>query len=203
MKIYLSPSTQENNVGVNAYGTEEQRMNQETDILVTQLRGYGHTIKRNLPTMTLTQVVEDSNSFNPDLHVAIHSNANDGKSRGCLVFCHRFNSIGEKYARAIYKYLSAITPSSDLGVIEGVNYFGVNKPLYETAWTNAPAVLIEIAFHDNPDDENWIINNMSAIATAITNGINEVAGIMPIDNFKEKYEAIVTAIKDVIKLYGG
>ena len=33
--IYLSPSTQENNVGAGSYGTEEQRMNQIMDLSKT------------------------------------------------------------------------------------------------------------------------------------------------------------------------
>lgn len=34
MRIYVSPSAQENNLGVNGYGTEEQRMNAITNYLV-------------------------------------------------------------------------------------------------------------------------------------------------------------------------
>ena len=44
--------------------------------------------------------------------------------------------------------------------------------LYEIIRTNAPAVLLEVAFHDNPEDAEWIINNESQIAQAIVSGIN-------------------------------
>ena len=44
--------------------------------------------------------------------------------------------------------------------------------LYEIIRTNAPAVLLEVAFHDNKDDANWIINNEAEIAQAVVNGIN-------------------------------
>lgn len=37
--------------------------------------------------------------------------------------------------------------------------------------TDTPATLIEIAFHDNEDDVDWMLNNMSAIAKAIYKGI--------------------------------
>ena len=44
--------------------------------------------------------------------------------------------------------------------------------LYEIIRTNAPAVLLEVAFHDNPEDATWIINNEEQIAEAIVTGIN-------------------------------
>lgn len=46
------------------------------------------------------------------------------------------------------------------------------KSLYEIINTFAPAVLLEIAFHDNQDDVNWILKNEEEIANAIVKGIN-------------------------------
>jgi N-acetylmuramoyl-L-alanine amidase len=177
MKIYLSPSTQENNIGKGEYGTEEKRMNQLTDIIEVRLKRYGHEIFRNTPTMTLKQAVADSNKHNPDIHVAIHSNASTGKARGAVVFCYKFGGKGEKLARAIYNELEKVTPTKDLGVRESNNHFGIGKPLYETAYTHAPAALIEVDFHDNPEGAKWILENMNEIATAIVTGINNYAGV--------------------------
>jgi N-acetylmuramoyl-L-alanine amidase len=39
--------------------------------------------------------VADSNVKKTDIHFAIHSNANEGKTRGGEVFCHRFGGEGE------------------------------------------------------------------------------------------------------------
>jgi len=33
--------------------------------------------------------------------------------------------------------------------------------------------LIEVAYHDNPEDENWITGNIDAIASAIASAVNE------------------------------
>jgi N-acetylmuramoyl-L-alanine amidase len=205
MKIYISPSLQEKNMGVGSYGTEEKRMNQLADVLISLLTQSGYTTFRNKPEMTLAQAVADSNAKNVDLHIALHSNAFNGLSRGCLVFCHKFGSIGEKYARNIYRYLEPLTPSTDLGVKEGCNYFGTGKPLYETAYTNAPAILIEVAFHDNLNDANWIINNMVPIATAIVNGINVITGFSSSStiDYKSKYDNLVTELNKMIQKYGG
>lgn len=175
--IYLSPSTQENNIGVGAYGNEEQRMNEVGDILQKHLLRHGITVFRNKPDMTLGQVVFDSNSKNPDVHFAIHSNAHQGKSRGCEVYCHRFGGDGERLARLIYEKIEPLTPSPDRGVKEAHSHFGVGKPLYELAYTRATAALVEIAFHDNPDDVAWILANSESIGIALTKGVLEYFGV--------------------------
>ncbi len=169
--IYLSPSTQEKNIGVGNYGTEEKRMNQVADVTERVLRQHGLVVYRNKPEMTLAQVVTDSNSKKPDIHFAIHSNAGSGNNRGCEVYCHKFGGSGEKLARAVYSEIEPNTPSSDRGVKEGCNHYGKGKPLYELAYTAAPAALIEIAYHDNKDDAVWIINNIEVIGTVIAKGI--------------------------------
>ena len=72
--VYLSPSTQENNKGVGSYGTEEKRMNEISDVVEKVLKAHGIKVYRNKPSMSLSQVVMDSNSKKPDIHFAIHSN---------------------------------------------------------------------------------------------------------------------------------
>lgn len=191
MKIYLSPSTQEHNVGTGAYGTEEKQMNLIATIVEMQLKNYGHVVYRNTPAMSLAQIVTDSNEKMPDIHISIHSNAGNKLARGAEIFCHKFGSDGERLAICIYKYLEPITPSRDRGIKEGVNRFGLNKPLYETAYTDAPSVIIEVAFHDNKDDALWIAQNTPAIADAIVKGINDYSGTLkltppPTSNWKKE-----------------
>ena len=159
--IYLSPSTQENNKGAGNYGTEEKRMNEIADITEKELKRHGVTVYRNSPNMSLTQVVADSNSKKPDLHFAIHSNAGGG--RGCEVFCYKFGSTGEAFAKSIYNNLSALTPTKDRGVFQGYNYYGTGKHMYEVTYTNCPSALVEVDFHDSADGAKWIIDNIERI----------------------------------------
>jgi hypothetical protein len=54
------------------------------------------------------------------------------------------------------------------------------KQLYKNiqqAYTDAVAALIEVAFHDNPEDANFIINNTQQIAEAIAHGICDYVGV--------------------------
>jgi len=196
MKIYLSPSLQEKNIGVEGYGTEEKRMNELADYVQQFLVNYGYEIFRNIPSMTLEEVVAESNRVKPNLHLALHSNAFNGKARGCEIFCYSKESKGYKIAQEVYKYLEPLTPTADRGI--------KTNTLYETYTTTAPAILIEIAFHDNKDDALFIMNNMKAIALSIVNGINDYFGVDNVPNdYKQKYENLLKDIKALIKIYEG
>ncbi len=167
--IFLSPSTQEFNVGVGDYGTEEYRMNRIADIVEDLLKKQGYTVYRNDPNEKLSAAVKKSNEIGPDIHVALHSNAS-GKgfdAQGPEIFANRPNTPGDRLANAIYDEIMEIYPYKDKG--RGVLF---TSTLYEIIRTNAPAVLLEVAFHDNVDDANWIINNENEIAQAVVNGIN-------------------------------
>jgi len=175
--VYLSPSTQENNIGVGCYGTEEKVMNEVCNVVEKILKKHKVTTYRNKPTMTLKQVVADSNSKKPGIHVALHSNAYNKVSRGCEVFCWKSGVEGEKLAKLLYKYVAAITPSADRGVKYAYNFYGPGKHIYEVANTTAPASLIEIAFHDNIQDVTWILANIEKIGIAIAKAILEYLGV--------------------------
>jgi hypothetical protein len=85
IRDYISPSTQEHNIYA-CGGTEEYYANLIGDVVVSELKRHGIEIYRNKPTMTLQEVVRDSNSKKPTIHFAIHSNAGGGgKARGCEV----------------------------------------------------------------------------------------------------------------------
>ena len=72
--IYLSPSTQENNLYVSG-GSEEYWMNRLADAMVPYLDASGIRYTRNTPDMTAASSIAASNRGNYDLHLALHSNA--------------------------------------------------------------------------------------------------------------------------------
>jgi N-acetylmuramoyl-L-alanine amidase len=167
--IYLSPSAQEYNIGYGDFGSEEYRMNRIADIVEKLLKEQGYTVYRNDPNERLSQIVRESNEINPDIHVALHSNASgEGFSaQGPEIFANRPNTPGDRLANQIYNEIMQVYPDPTKG--RGVLY---TSSLYEIIRTNAPAVLLEVAFHDNPEDAQWIIDNESQIAQAIVSGIN-------------------------------
>jgi N-acetylmuramoyl-L-alanine amidase len=66
--------------------------------------------------------------------------------------------------------VTKITPANDRGVKQG-NW------LYEIKHTKAPAALVEVSFHDNPEDAAWIKASCDAIAEAIAKGVCKYFGV--------------------------
>lgn len=167
--IYLSPSTQEGNIGVLNYGSEEYRMNEIADLIEVKLKDKGYIVYRNKEEYTLRQIIDESNELKPDIHVAIHSNAFlDGSVSGPEVFVNGPNTRGEILAKLIYEEILNVYYDKSLG--RGVKY---TEELNEVTDVNATSVLVEIAFHDNIADANWIIENKNKIADAIVEGIEK------------------------------
>src|SRR3990172_9434772 len=110
-RIYISPSSQESNVGIGAFGTEEAEMNKIADDLMPLLTNDGRfEVKRNTPGMDVYEMAEDSNSFKADIHVAIHSNAGGGEGTEVYAFGPETNS--ERLAQALYKQVAPLSPGA-------------------------------------------------------------------------------------------
>ncbi len=182
--VYISPSVQDWNVGFGNYGTEEERMNLIADVLDYELKRHGLSTARNSPDMTLQQVVADSNRVDPTVHVALHSNAANGQARGAEVYAHRFGGAGETLARDVYARIEEIAPAPGLGVKEGYSTFG-GQGMYELKRTTAPAILAEVAFHDNPEDAQFIIDNIYELGQAVAKGVLDYFGIEYVEDTPE------------------
>ena len=187
MRIYISPSTQEKNI--TALGnTEENIMHKVADELVPLLKSAGLEVFKGEKTDTLAQMVRQSNLLNVACHVAIHSNAHDGKTRGCEIFHFPNSAKGKKLAESIYKYIEPLTPTKDRGIKTSNVY-------YELKETNSPAVIVEVDFHDNYEGAKWIEANIFPIAEAIAKGICDYCGV----SYKnDPYKAAVEQIKRIV-----
>ena len=82
-------------------------------------------------------------------------------------YANRKETPGARLAQDIYDQIIDIYPDPSKG--RGVLF---TNSLYEVINTLAPAVLLEVAFHDNEEDASWIIQNENIIAQAIVDGIN-------------------------------
>ena len=152
--IYLSPSIQPYNKYLTE-GDEQYWMNRIADDMVPMLEQNGIKVVRNTP--------------NYDLHLALHSNAGPsnlaGKLRGPDVYYYPYSASGKRAAELIADELRKIYPDPDL-----VSTVATTR-LAEITKTSAPAVLVEIAYHDNAEDEAWIKNNITVIAEALTRAV--------------------------------
>lgn len=168
-RIYISPSSQESNVGIGAYGTEEAEMNKIADALMPLLTNDGRfEIKRNAPSMDVYEMAEDSNQFKADIHVAIHSNAGGGEGTEVYAFGPATNS--ERLAQALYKQVAPLSPGADRGLKFNPELVEVGNSVHATS------ALIEVGFHDNALDSEWIVQSTSVIGAALYRGICDYYG---------------------------
>ena len=172
--IYLSPSTQEWNPYVDG-GNEEYYMNLIADAMEPYLRANGIQFVRNTPDMTAASSIPASNAANYDLHVALHSNAapagREGQVRGSEVYYAAVSRNGKRAADIIANNLKLIYPDPNRVRALTTNNLG------EVTKTKAPAVLFEFAYHDNPEDAQWIRDNIDEIAQNVVLSLTEYFGI--------------------------
>lgn len=170
--LFLSPSTQEFNPFIDG-GNEEYYMNLIADAMEPYLYASGINFVRNSPTDNVRQVIAQSNNGNYDLHLAIHSNASPesvkGQNTGADIYYYptsvngkRFAEILAKNYRTIYPRSVEIIPTTSLG---------------EVRQTKAPSVLIEVAYHDNRQDAQWIRDNIGNIARVLAQSVAEYFGV--------------------------
>ena len=171
--IYLSPSTQENNLYVNG-GTEEEWMNRLADAMEPYLTASGIRYSRNTPDMTAASSIRASNAGNYDLHLAStpmpprRAVRSDPWNSGVL--------------------LSRLCPGATGGHIGGgwaENPLSTAQPVRAEPTTSvgevrrvrAPSVFLELGYHDNADDAAWIKNNLEAVARNIVLSLTEYFGV--------------------------
>ncbi len=172
--IYLSPSTQENNLYVSG-GSEEEWMNRLADAMVPYLDASGIQYVRNTPDMTAASSIRASNAGNYDLHLALHSNAANpsryGQVRGILVFYYPGSANGKRAAEIVADNLKAIYPLPNRVRTEATTAIG------EVRQPRAPSVFLELGYHDNADDAAWIKGNLDEIARNLVLSLTEYFGI--------------------------
>lgn len=172
--VFLSPSLQEFNPFVGG-GNEEYYMNLIADAMEPYLQRSGIEFDRNSPSQTLSQAIAQSNSKNYDLHFAIHSNASPesskGKTRGAQFYYYPTSSKGKRFADILAENYSDVYPLNDK--IQTLS----TTSLAEVKRTKAPAVLAEVAYHDNVEDADFIRENIDNIARNLSESIAQYLGV--------------------------
>lgn len=173
-RVYLSPSLQEYNTYING-GTEEEITNEIADAMEPYLMASGIEFVRNRPEMTLGEAITDSNSGDFDFHLAIHSNAAPESMAGALtgpdVYYYASSPYGKEMAEIIADEFRTIYPNPDK--VDAVP----TVTLRELRRTNVPSALVEVAYHDNPDDAAWIKENIRLIAEALSRSLTRYFNI--------------------------
>lgn len=168
--LFLSPSTQEYNPYVGG-GNEEYYMNLIADAMEPYLVSSGIRYTRNDREKDAAAAIEASNRGNYDFHLALHSNAAPegltGELRGIDVYYYPTSPGGQRFAYIAAENLQLIYPLPSRVRVRTSTSIG------ELRRTKAPAAFLEIGYHDNQADANWIRNNIQLIARNLVMSLTE------------------------------
>ena len=175
-ELFLSPSTQEFNIYYDGSGSEEYYMNLIANAMEPYLVASGITFTRNDPSGTVGDSVRQSNAGNYGLHLALHSNASGtANQQGTDVYYYATSTRGKAAAELFVKNLKDVYP--DPAKVRALP----TTSLYELRYTRNPSILVEIAYHDNAADAEWIKNNIQAIARNLSLSVAEYFGVPLVD----------------------
>ena len=173
--IYLSPSMQPYDLYPNG-GDEQYWMNKIADAMVPLLEDCGVACRRNTPNTSTSAAIRESNASGCSLHLVLHSKSAppemEGKIKGPVVYYYEYSRSGKQAADLFAENLRKVYPEPDLLNVAPAT------DLAELSRTDAPAVLVELAYHDNPQDEVWITANTDSIARSLARSAAEFLGVI-------------------------
>lgn len=124
-----------------------------------------------LQSDSLYEICETANSSDADIFVSIHCNAADAEeANGTETWACAGSSNGSTLAGCIQSQIVNALGTTDRGV--KIATPGVNG-LYVLTNTDMPAVLVELGFISNSDDEKILANNQDALARALARGVTD------------------------------
>lgn len=159
-RVFLSPSVQKYNPYING-GNEAFFMNLLTDAMIPYLTFLGITVKRSMPGQSLREAISYSNEEPYALHLALHTTAAPchiaGLERGAEVYYFASSPNGKRAADIFAGHYQKVYP-----VYKRVKIIP-SSSLLELRETTATAILIQLAYHDNKEDADWLCSHMEEI----------------------------------------
>lgn len=187
--VYLSPSTQEFNHYATE-GNEELYMNVLADKIEPYLRSSGIKYVRNDRNKPVSNAIAESNANYYDIHLALHTNAGGenfaGRLRGIDVYYDPDSVDSRRLATIIANNLQYIYPLENKSRALPTDYLG------EVLRTRAVAVLCELGYHDNLEDERWLKESLNQIARSIAQSICDYFGIPLVEPSRTFKGTVVT-----------
>lgn len=168
MAVFLSPSTQENNLyACDDTISEEKAMWMIGRQVKEMLEEDGYQVYICGEDDEVPWKVKQGNRLKCGAYVAIHSNSSgengDGEGTECY---YNSNITGSKaLAESIYNRVAEVTPTRDRGIKDETQ-----RDLYEILNNISPCCLLEVEFHDKAKTSSWILNHIEDLAQAITEG---------------------------------
>ena len=165
-KIYISPSNQTANVYATGNTNEQVQCKKIASACADFLKRANFDVKCTY-NMSMEKRVQESNEFNADIHLCIHTNATakHNVTGGTQVYVYKLDGERKKCAEAVFNQLAPITVGSSAEKI-------IAKPeFYEVKKAEGLTVYVEAEFHDTRTGSDFIIKNTTEIGEAIAKGI--------------------------------
>lgn len=171
-KIYFSPSDQTRNTYAAGNTNEAAQCRQIALNAVEAAKRCGFEALTDAASggdAAMDKRIQQSNDWGADVHIPIHTNAFNGQVQGTRLFCFSIPGDGYNICKAIMDSLAPITPGSSDNI--------TTARFAEILQADAPTVYIEVAFHDNKEEAQWIIDHKKDIAEAIVKGLCNHFGV--------------------------
>lgn len=184
-KIYISPSDQYANLYATGNTNEKVQCHKIAKACFDFLKKQGFEVKCTYNDDMYARVRE-SNAFNADIHLAIHTNAT-GKHNvtgGTQILLYSLSGERKKVGQAVLNRLAPLTPGTSAErLIEKPSFYEVNS-------ANGITVYCECEFHDTKTGSDFIIKNTKEIGEAIAKGLCDYYNIEIKETEKPKDETI-------------
>ena len=150
------------------YGTEEANAYEVATKVVNILKTSGlfKAVYGCPRGYTLSQSIAYANQIGATHVLDIHSDAGGGTGATALYK----SEAGKSWITDIYNRVALVNPASDRGIKQRTDLGILNQ-------TNGIVGLIELFFHDNPEDVKFYQEHKDQYAMAIANGICDYFGV--------------------------
>ncbi len=172
-KLYISPSVQEKNIGVDGISEEVrmQALGKNLKQAILQVASGHIVMAMNRPEMTLEEIVKDSDQWGAQAHLALHTNAGKSGVQGMEIYAHADSTSGNKFAGLVVKHLEPIgiriRGDRDETPLVRDPRQSLGHRLAEVDRVKAPACLVELVYHTNMDDLRELQHHWGDIVHAL------------------------------------
>ena len=205
--VYISGSTQENNLGTQEYGNEQFRMQEFSDMVRNILLELSSEIEvhRNHKGMSLEDTVIDCNKKGCDLFIDNHTNAGEAHIGGCEAFYYKgisnSPSTSFKFTELLYNKINSLGVNKGRGIKPDTSLYC--SGLYVIQHTICPASLIELFFHTKKNDVDNYLKLIDEYAQAEADCILEFFDLLATSKTPvlKKIETFETLLKELVKAW--
>lgn len=171
LKVFIASSNQYFNIGESPFTNERKEMNLIGDILATKLTNKGIKVSRNDYLSSYSNSLKECVDNNIDLLISLESTSSvnhDKSGLETLVTNEKAKSFN--LAKLLNKNLNTLK-SSKLIYTNDINGSNTKEE------GSVASIMLELGYHDNKTDAEWIVNNRELIAETIANSIINYYGM--------------------------